>query len=67
MIKKTIIMDMDEYNKLPNVIIANIIRLSKESYGFRMISRETNKEITDAMTIFGLLYSAIEQGLGGIE
>lgn len=58
---------MDEYNKLPNVIIANIIRLSKESYGFRMISRETNKEITDAMTIFGLLYSAIEQGLGGIE
>jgi len=41
-------------------IINGIIKFSKHSYGFKMVSRETGEEITDVDQVHGMLFFPID-------
>ena len=58
--QKTISMTEKEFNQIKWDIITEIHEFSKKPYGFKMISRENGKEITDDMQVHGMLLPSIE-------
>ena len=58
--QKTISMTEKEFDQIKWDIITEIHEFSKKPYGFKMISRDTGKEITDDMEIHGMLFPSIE-------
>lgn len=62
--REVIVIEKDELMGLSVLIAESIIRYSKESYGFTMISRDTNKAMgTEAM--LGALAPSIHKALRG--
>jgi len=65
--KKVVVMDLEEYDNLAVKITKNIIEKAKASYGFRLISRDTGKEIEDDFTLSGFFLIPITQVLRSEE
>lgn len=64
--KKVVIFNEEEYRNLRWEIAQSILSFSKKSYGFKMVSRDTDEELEDA-AIVGSLLSPIEKVLGREE
>ena len=60
--KEVVLIEKDEFEYLPIRIVEAIIASSKRPYGFKMISRETGKEL-DRDTIIGLLMPSLRNAL----
>lgn len=58
--RKVIIFDEEEYRNLRWKIVQSILLYSKKSYGFKMISRETDEELEDN-AVEGSLLSPIDK------
>ena len=68
--QKVIICTDKEIVDLKRDIINDIHEFSKQSYGFKMVSRDTGEEITDADQIHGMLFFPIDRAFsraGAIE
>jgi hypothetical protein len=58
--RKVIIFDEEEYRNLRWKIVQSILLYSKKSYGFKMVSRDTKKELEDD-AVRGMLLSTIDK------
>lgn len=63
MAQKVIMVSEQEIADLKTDIIKNVHKFSKKPYGFKMVSRETGKEITDIMHICGMLSGNIDDAI----
>lgn len=59
---KAIIIDADEYEKIPLTLCDAIWKIANKNCGVKMISRETNEEI-DEIHMVGLLIDALRRVL----
>ena len=71
MMQRVIIIPEKEFVGLKNDIIESIHKFSKQGHVFKLVSRDTGKEITNDMEWFGILEYPIEcvfkQYLGEVE
>ena len=68
--QRVIICTDKEIDELKRGIVNSIHEFSKQSYGFKMVSRDTGEEITDADQVRGMLFIPIDDAFSiarGIE
>lgn len=63
MIERKILIDAEEYERLPVKIAQELLEWAKKPYGCKLVSCETGQEITDVDLAVGSLHIPLEKAL----
>ncbi len=67
MIERKVIIDADEYEKLPQKIALALLEWSKKPYGVKLVSAESGKQITDETLAIGSLLIPLQEVLAPMK